>query len=167
NGLWGRLDDIAGLLGGQIDIDRTLSLARGFSLLDGWSDRAVIEWARPTPPTRSPEPWFAAVRLCLDSDPLTITSEDQEAEHILVPARRRWARALTAGSLDVVGADATSVLRRCGVTHLRHLVPPEVRDRRALAVALLLRLAPSNKASLAEALGAGSSSTFDHGKDHP
>lgn len=167
NGLWARLDDVAALLSGGIDVDRTMRLARGLSMLDGWTDRGVFEQSRPDPASQSPDPWFAAVRLCLGSEPITVRFGDGESEQIIVPARRSWAHALAAGSLASVGSEASMLLHRSDVTNLRHVTPPAVADRRALALALLLKLSRSDRALLAEALGAEIPTTSDHGKEQP
>jgi len=162
SGLWSSLDDVMALIYGELDIDRVLGLARGLSLLGGWRDPRL----RSTPPSSqasiSVDPWFAAVRLCCSAEPLTIVGASGDPERILLPSRRRWARMIPAGQLDVVGRDAVDILRRFSVTHLRQVAPNTTSDRRAIAIALLVRLAPGDQPRLARSLGAP-----PHRQSHP
>ena len=111
------------------------------------------------------DPWFAAVRLCLLGrddrlccrkskvpTPPTKASSCPLNEGTALPiARRRWGRLLEAGRLDEIGAEALTVLARTGHTHLRRALPPTA-DPNALAVALLVRLRPSDQHRLAKAI---------------
>lgn len=165
SGLWARLDDVAAVLRGSVDVDRTMVIARGLALLDGWDGPDVRRSLSTSTPQHVPEPWFAAVRLCTSADLLRIRTDNTDSDPVQVPARRRWARDISTGSLDHVGEDAATILRRLGVTHLRHLAAPAIDDRRAIALALLVRIAPFDSARLAEALGASLTSTSVHGKE--
>ena len=111
------------------------------------------------------DPWFAAVRLCLLGrddrlccrkskvpTPPTKASSCPLNEGTALPfARRRWGRLLEAGRLDEIGAEALTALARTGHTHLRRALPPTA-DPNALAVALLVRLRPSDQHRLAKAI---------------
>lgn len=167
SGLWSSLDDVMALVYGELDIDRVVALARGLSLLGGWRDPKLRSTSPSSQAFISVDPWFAAVRLCCSAEPLTIVGASGEPERILLPSRRRWARMIPAGQLDLVGRDAVDILRRFGVTHLRQVAPNATSDRRAIAMAILVRLAPGDQPRLARSLGAAPHRQSHPAKDQP
>jgi len=94
-----RIGDLARLLAGEVDVERTMALARAFMALDGreWSDRALPlkppEWS-----AKWPDDAWLAVRLCFLPDPLP-------PEGISVPTDPAILRRLESG-------DAASAVER-------------------------------------------------------
>lgn len=157
------LGDVVALLNGEVDIDRTLLLAKGLALFCGGRMVEQPPEIPVSPHFSEVDPWFAATRLCFGvpekmkaergnfSDDNGPARDRWEAIQTGLP-RKSWGRLCQLGRFDQVGASALAILGRAGVTRLRNAHAPSA-DPRSVAVSLLVRLHPASYSVLEQVLG--------------